>query len=784
MKKLIPNISCLNIGLLITFFFCTIFSFDILSQPLPSSIPTGKGSVYHLPVARKADLQKMLDAFHRVVLENGDYTVPNTTITLKSGYQLCGDPAGTSLSPVIFAPGTTDALLSTVTVKGGVSFPASSQITRGNVIERLIGGIRVTGGTLQDNLFLHIDGPIYVDNSQSGFMRNNRFIRCKVHAVWPQLTMLGDSQRQSSGNVFLWFNFLTPHGDATNIMNQKDLTIVGIDAETWNQNAAGTNTALIKTGQMGTLRIFGMNGGNHGKHPTPAFDVAADEFQIYNNLMEGSRGGTSDYVLRPENLRSFHIGSFAVKRYVDEARNAFRISAFEAGDTSFRVNGAAMPANSILTPDQQKILTSMVTDKRPGKTWEKPRHRTIPNPAGAAWDKNLKAQPDQTDYIQGLIDANGVARLPAGIYYISRPLKVKTTGGIIGAGADKTAIIALNNKLDMIVANDKDARLPVGRKIILSGLTLQGGANGIHFEPVGTGTLTVDGKPISSLNADGSPKINSMGSPIDVKVQYTACYFNDVTFLNMSEAGIFMDQIYALDNIFMSYLNFVNCDTGWKQKVSAAYVSPGTSGETSTMMYMDKVMLYGCQFVGNRIALDFIGNRSCNLNAWVNCKFENNREGVAVMRSYHSPLFGNCDFINNGGASVVYNNQPVSFVGCRFKAGQNANAMFGGPVSVEGCSFDRDGSTKASILKPDKGKVKVFFTNCLSKDMPLGLTPKVSGIMVNSVMVPDDHVNQRMVLINSGSIQPILKETTTATTPMTQLLFGSDWSQYPLLMNY
>ena len=741
------------------------------TYPLPVTRPD---NAYILPLSGKADLQKALDTHKIIVLEKGDYTIANSSIILKSGYQLYGDPAGTSLPPVIIEAGTTGAVLSTVTIKEGVSFPKSAELTSGNVIERLIGKLVVNGASLQDNLFLHIDGQIFIDTRLSGFMRNNRFIRCKTHALWPQLTILGDTGRQSYGNVFVWYNFLTPHGDATNITNQKDLTIVGFDAETWNQYGTGTNTAVIKTGPMGTLRIFGANGGNHGKYQTPAFDVAAEEFQIYNNLMESSRGGTSDYVFTTENRRSLLVNSSSPRLYKDGTINAFSIKAFEAGSADFEVNGTA---KSSLTPDQAEILSSIITEKRTGNPWEAPVYGTIPDPAGSDWNKNLSEKPenDNTDFIQGLIDTKGVARLPAGIYYISRPLKIGISQGIAGAGADKTAIIALNTSLDMIVANDKDPGLPTGRKIILSGITLQGGANGIHFEPVGTGTLTENGTPVPALNSDGTPKI-SRGNPINSKAQYTACYFNDVTFRDMSVAGVFMDQIYALDNIFLSYLNFVNCDVGWKQKVDPAYHSPRVSGETPTMMYMDKVMFYGCQFTGNRIALELPGNRGCNLNAWVNCKFENNREGVSVMTSYRSPLFSNCDFIGNGGTAVLSSDMPVSFVSCRFRAGRDNIAIFRGPVSAEGCTFESDGATGSTILTPDNNNVKVFFINCISNDMPLGLTSQISGMLVNSVMMPSDKVNQRMVLIKSGTVQPVLDYLTTGTKPRTQLLFGSDWS--------
>lgn len=719
---------------------------------------------YRLPLAEKADLQKAMDAHKIVVLDSGDYSMPKSTITLKSGYQLYGDPMGTTLPPIIVAPGTTAAVLSTVRVQGAVTFPASTEITSGNVIERLIGGLTVTGAALQDNLFLHIDGQINIDTSAGGFIRNNRFIRCKAHAVWPQLTILGDAARQSYGNVFVWFNFLTPHGDPTNITNQKDLTIVGYDAETWNEKAAGTNTALIKTGPMGTLRIFGANGGNHGRNPTPAFDVAADELLVYNNLMEASRGGVVDYVLRPGNARALFLNGSGKRRYDDQAKDAFRARAFCDGIAGLELSGAAISSEKQLTPEQQDVLAAMVIgNKRIGKPWEAPRYQVIPDPAGPAWKQKRTGQPDSTAYIQGLIDANGVARLPAGIFYISRPLRLAKNQGIIGASADTTAIVAMSDTLDMIIAND-NAKTSTGRNMILADITLQGGANGIHFEPVGTGTRTAD------------------GTPTRAQAQYTACYFNHVTFRDMSVAGVFMDQIYALDNIFVSHLNFVGCDAGWKQKVDPAYRSPGADGETPTMMYMDKVLFYRCQFIGNRIAMELPGNRGCNLNAWVNCRFENNRDGALAMANYLSPFFGNCDFINNGGPAVVSSDRPVSFVGCRFKAGLSGSAMLDGPVSVEGCAFERAGAGSATILK--RGPHKVFISNSTSKDMPLGLTPTNHGMIINSVMIPADGANRQMVQIMGQSIQPILGKDTSGTTPIPQLLFGSDWSGDALLSGY
>ena len=705
-----------------------------------------------LPLPPGVTLQSALDANQTVVLSQGDYSGGDAFI-LRSGQRLFGDPAGSIIPPVTIQAGAKGAVLSTLKVGGAVTFPASStEVTSGCVFERLVCSLAVNGGMLRDNLFLYLNGGIRIDTRASGYVRNNRFIRCKLHASWPQIVMLGDSQRQSYGNVFIWYNFLTPHGDATDIRDQGDLTVVGADAEMWNEKGLGRN-ALWKVGRMGTLRIFGINGGNHGKNPTGDFDVDADEFQLYNDSMEAIGSPFVDYQLGGNNRRTLLINSSSPgKTWRHAAANPFGLKGFDGGSTGVAtaMSAATTPqwtvATGALPPDQQAILRAMVVNPpRPlGQVpWEKPVHGPLPDPVGPGWAADLSDKPDSTARIQGMIDTQGIARLPAGVYYLSKPLKLSRTQGLIGAGADTTVLIAKSPTLDMIVANDP-VKTPTGTRIILSDITLQGGGNGIHFEPVGT-----------SANQGRY-------------AQYTDCYFNHVTFRNMRNAGIFMDQIYALDNNFFGQVHFVNCDVGLKQKVDPAYAS----GENPTMMYMDKCVFYQCQFVGNRLALDLPGRRSCNLNAWINCLFENNRQGAAAMTSYLTTVFANCDFINNGGAAVLSNNYTVSQVSNRFVAGSAGTAMFGGPVSAEGCVFERADSTTASILSGSNSLV--FLNNCSAPDMPLGLPANANGMLLNTTLAMDPALNQQAVSIRSGAVNVLLPGTP---APAPQLLVGSDWSQ-------
>ena len=126
---------------------------------------------------------------------------------------------------------------------------------------------------------------------------------------------------------------------------------------------------------------------------------------------------------------------------------------------------------------------------RRGSAWEAPTYDAVPDPAGPNWTHDLASQPDSTAYIQGLINAAtpGVAILPAGKYYISRPLVMTGKQGLIDAGMDKTVIIAKNSSIDMIVGGDHLEPAFSYLSFTLSDLTLQGGLNGVHHDASGSG---------------------------------------------------------------------------------------------------------------------------------------------------------------------------------------------------------------------------------------------------------------------------------------------------------
>jgi hypothetical protein len=314
----------------------------------------------------------------------------------------------------------------------------------------------------------------------------------------------------------------------------------------------------------------------------------------------------------------------------------------------------------------------------------------------------------------------------------------------------------------MIVADDP-AEAILASRIVVADLTLQGGACGIHLDAVGTSAGTTE-KPGRFA-------------------QYNKCVISHVTLRDMSVAGIFLDQFYGFDNNFFDHVNFVHCDAGLKQRCDPLY----KTGETSTMMYMDKVVFYKCQFLKNRVALDLTGKRACNLNAWISCLFQDNHGdgvagGAASMRSYVSTVFANCDFVDNGGSKgMVSNNHSTNFVRCRFsKSEASKTAMVSGPLSAEGTAFFQ-GSSNAGTIVHDPAH-KVFLYNCIATNVPLTDAREgvQNGVFFNNLLFPADKLNGLGICV-FDSVRQELAPAPLQTPPIPQLLFGSDWRLDPVL---
>jgi hypothetical protein len=187
---------------------------------------------------------------------------------------------------------------------------------------------------------------------------------------------------------------------------------------------------------MGSFRVFAVNGGNLIANKTGIFDVNADEFLLFNDQMGKIGPPLIDYKLGPDNRRALavNIANHNGKVWHVDAPSAVRMRIF--GDHNPGVQIASGPGAAAgwsdvtgsLPPSPtngQAFLADLLQSAREGRPWEIPQHGSPPDPAGPNWDTRpaRAEQPDDSPTIQRLLDTSpdGIARLPAGTYYIGTP---------------------------------------------------------------------------------------------------------------------------------------------------------------------------------------------------------------------------------------------------------------------------------------------------------------------------------------------------------------------------
>jgi hypothetical protein len=654
-----------------------------------------------VPVAERSLLQSRLNQHGVIRLERGDYATGNTLskLVVRDGNRIYG--LGNSMPPIEIERGTSGAVLSAV--HGQITFPASPTITAQNLFRRTsYSTISVNGGTLEDNLFLDTSfSRLSIDHTTGGYWSGNRIIRVLNHTATPMLTLRGTptSRAASRGNVFVWMNSLGAYSEIMNLANQGDLSVVFIDCESYSNS--GSNAMTVR--DVDNLTIFGtygsmrtgrtldqgaaslwLHGHEMGTYSTPGVVQTADNATSVISHFPQNMGTPSNSGSNTNRFRLFNTTTTASKTLLANEANL------------------ATP----LSGPQEDAFMGIISTTRTEPTWERPQFNPIPDPAGPSWNADLGSKPSSRAAIQSEIDSKGVAILGPGTYYLDGPLVMGRGEGLVGAGADRTVLIAKNSGIDLIVGD------PAGgpTNLILTDLTLQGGRSGIRH--------TVSG------------------------AQFTDMTISHVTIRDMADSGIWLENIYAWDNNFFEAVNITRCPSGIKQRAPSGAVSDSSP----TLTYLDKNVFYQCQITACGRALDLIGNRSSNGNTWVNCRFADNTQYVSAMRAHNTAIFVNCDFINNNGHPVVNVQGQLYMVACAFSDTTSGATDFvdGIGVSLEGCTFSRAGSSGVVITAGSPNWIDLsnpannsdyrnhnsFFFNCHSTNVPLNLM--FSGLVVNS----------------------------------------------------
>lgn len=688
----------------------------VKKKALPASafrivrVPPQKRDAGHLvPVGEASTLQAALDRYGVVRLESANYEKKGPpALVLRSGQRIYGSP-GTWLPKIQVENGAHDAVLSTVGTQE-ISFAAGPNVTRNNTFERILGGgLKVKDSKVENNLFLDMsNSSLDVDTRNRGYFRNNRFIRFMAHGASPAISLKGDPDWQSYGNVWIWTNVMTPAGNTIYLDNQRDATFVGLDVESWNWEKKATQ-AMFTTGPMGKLRVMLAGGDQYLPKDqwTSIFDVGAQDFELLS--LSAQRASQPGIILRQSNKAAFLLD--APGWQVKSEGKARRFSSLFANRAPswkdfWHHDAVAADMNPAASPAWRHASFAFLPP---------PRFESIADPAGPNWAKDRDKKPDSTQYIQDMVDRDGIAHLPAGVYYISRPIALGNDDGILGAGAHKTAIVAKDPDMDLIVSRSHQGeRYSLGH-FTLGDLTLQGGRNGIHHDPEGAGG----------------------------GAQFNLVYLSHVTIRDMQNAGIFIDRIMAWDNNFIDHVTFYRNGVGIKQRVDPLWLG----GDKPGMSYLDKNVFYNCQFVQNGKGLELDARRQDNFNAFINTLFQDNRAYAADLHNNQAVLFLNSWFVNNGGNPSVKNNKLEFFVQSRFYGGPLSKSMIGSHAFVLGSHFYRNGRTSGRILsEPAKG----FFIDNVS-DMPVGKVEE--GYLANNRFARNPDLNKARMVMRDGKAQ-------------------------------
>jgi hypothetical protein len=664
---------------------------------------------YLLPLAQRAQLQTALYQYKSVRLEAGNYRdggVANVTLT--SGMKLYGHPSYNEMPEINIAAGATNVLVTSVKAWYGLNFLSGAAITNCTVSHVSGGDISATNALIENCKFVDIiGGNLIINNTSSGYFRNNKIIKHWITSVYPQLSLKGNNTTPSYGNTWAWLNLLTAHGDATDIDNFGNLNIIGLDAEAWNLNNLGTGKALLYMRNMGDVKLASTAGLGYAANPTPVFDIQASNLMLLNKEIN------TDGVASTTTAKTLTIDSnsspYSVTGGNYDVRGHFN-------NTNISYNGTNQ--TPLITGTTATNITASIVGTEKQK-WDRPTFSELASPTGVNWATNRIGQSSSRVYIQNLIDTNGIANLPEGIFYIDAPLLVNKDEGIIGSGTGKTVIVGLTDDFNLI--NIRGAGIG---SFTINYITLQGGNKGLH--------ITSDG-------------LDTWFQPNGINVKY-------VVFRNQATFGIEVAQLYGMDNNMFEQIQFYNIPTAFKQTPDPAY----GGFETNHMTYIDKTVFYNCQVINCGTGFSLRTARADNLNAWINCNFDGN--GVAINLSAHNaPVLINCDFKNNTGAHIIEATPTLGLYSCNFSNNSSSNIIKGEKVIVEGCNF-------LDNIPLFENNVTGYLVNSTVTGI-LGNMP--NGMIVNSNMQSDSGLNYLLVNRVSGSTTVLLNATP---TPYPQLL--------------
>lgn len=681
-------------------------------------------NLFFLPVSQKANIQTALNTHGKIRLGKGDYRGVNIEINLNQ--VIHGDNSYSIVSNILIKAGASNWVVNNLkTSDGTLTFEANANdaliITDGlisNLKETIIQG---TGCRLDGNTFLHVDCPVRIDCSASGYYRNTKVIKHICGTVSDQLTLRSNSSTRSFGNCHVHTNFRTPAGNTTLFNNMIELIFIGIDAEAWNYQGQGTRP-LLDFEFCGDIKIMNLTGGNGGTAPgnrTAVISAHATNLLILNKQMNFS----TDTVMRGTRLFATN-GSGGFVRNLSGGDTLGRTVIYnQDNDEDLRFDNVVVAAPIVSIPD--RAYFSDITLSRRLKAWVRPKYNQIPDPLGKNWRANRIGKPDQRAFIQNLINTNGVAELPAGIFYIGAPLNIISNGlqGIQGQGTGRTVICGLTDDFSLLSITGHG---PNNGNIICNYLTFQGGRTGWEYSA-----------PLIAM---------------DIAYQHSVF----VVFRDQVN-GIYLNKIDAIDNNLFENLAFINCKTAFLKETGIA----GPGGESGTT-YVDKTMFRKCQFINCETAFDMKATRADNMNCWIDCNFEGGQQAF-LLAAQNAPMIINCDFHGYNGKYLIESNAITLVNVHMYDNNLSESSIKASLVVAEGC-YSTDTAPFLSPVAFNEVMVNIF-NSVIFGDVKIsyrensGFNP-LSGLFVNSMLIKNPRLSKLVASIKNNTETILVDEFT------------------------
>ena len=663
-------------------------------------------------------------------------------------------------------------------------------------------------------------GGVHVARGSS--VTNCKFVRLMVHAWWPTFTIdLGqDGEGVFAGNTILWENSLGAMQATYAVVGADEFTAVGSDIESY---GACFNEALVQVTSTKTVRLWGVHGraechrNNVSRMPdTGLFDIGATAllnlFPMVNRvLQQGDANTTAQTIYRPELRAAVEVGQWShdhpppLDMSPPSSRfrlvsNTLSLPTVNNVTVTTSDNSTGQPA---LTPTQIKALAQLVRpSSRAGGAWGRPtgwaeseRWRLAARHAFDSRTRGTLGIQDDTEYIQSIINsstdpnASQPSVLPAGVYHISKPLRIGSGKFLVGDGPDRTMIFALDPAMAM-VQGDGTGR---SYRLHLAGVTLSGGAYGVHMQEATFGPFA----------------------------QVTKSWISHVLFANFSKAGIFLDDIFGLDNNLLSHLTFDGCAVGFLQHAPASQRVPGLQRckhprYNKNLGYMDKTVFYRNRHTASGPGQSGVVMEPCradNLNMWFETEFEG--LDIAMHVQFNGAAMVASSVINNCGASItgqgiaLFNSEVIvgpytawalpstegTFIeGSRVTKAPNANSS--ATLFQPGKASDKPG-TPHYDGRAGSGTVTVMRSHLA--DMSIGVpngpigprtdphpSPAAQWVLLDTrfeAVAQEGWNKAALVLVGYNETQNsagpprvvVLDDTPASTSPTSQLLFGPDW---------